>query len=1039
MFSEFFVGRPKFAFVISIVMTLAGLLAMVKLPIAEFPAITPPQVTITANYPGASAGVLEETVAGPIEDAVNGVEKMLYLSSKSGNDGSYSLTVTFDIGTDVDMALVNVQNRVKLAEPKLPQDVRNLGLKIAKKSPDILLLVSVYSPDESLDYPFISNYIKINIQSALKRVSGISDANIMGEAEYAMRLWMDPQAMARLAITPSDIVNALREQNVQVAAGKVGSPPYQRFQQTEYTLQVRGRLNSAEEFGNIIVRADATGAVIRLNQVARVEQGQYNYGVTGKFNGQPAANIALYLQPGANALEAGNEVKATMARLAERFPDGLAYGINYDTTRYVNVAVEQVLDTLKEAVILVILVTFVFLGSLRATLVPTIAIPVSLIGTFAVLLVAGFSINTVTLFGLILAIGIVVDDAILVVENTDRILHHNKDMTPREATIQAMREVTGPVIATTLVLLAVFVPVAFLPGITGQMYRQFAVTICVSVLISSINALTLSPALCSLLLRREEHPPRWFVAFTRFFDGLTERYGRGVSFTLRRLGLLAVAYAVMMGALGWGGASVATGFVPPEDKGLLLVDVKLPDASAFGRTQDIVNDITKKLQGETAVESVTSIAGYSILSGSAQSNSAVMFVVLKHWDERQDKAQGLFALYFRLNKEMYEAFPGAEIRVLPLPPVPGVGTVGGMQFVVQDTLSRSYPELATQVNNLIAEATQSPKLSNVFSTYRANVPQYFIDIDREKAKMLGIPLSEVFQTLQAQLGSQYINDYNLFGQTYRVLIQAEPQFRSTIQDLEQFQVRSQKGEMVPLGSLMSIKQIHGPDSVGRYNLFRSADINASPAPGVSTAEAMAALEALALEVLPAGYTFEWTGMSYQEKMAGSSAIWAFVLAMVFVYLFLVAQYESWSVPVAIICVVPIALMGSMLLFWGLGLALNLYAQIGMVLLIGMAAKNAILIVEFAKVEREERGVDIREAALNAAKLRFRAVNMTGISFILGVIPLVMASSAGANGQKSLGITILAGMLAALVIGTVMIPGFYVIIQSIRERVKQAWR
>lgn len=1036
MFSRFFIERPKFALVVSIVLTLAGMLSMSVLPISEYPAISPVSISVNARYPGASAEIVEQTVAAPIEDAVNGVEDMIYMSSKSANDGSYNLTVTFEVGADADMSLVRVQNRVKLAEPRLPQEVRQTGLEIDQQSPDILKIISVYSPNNSLDYAFISNYIKINVQSNLARINGVSKANILGEAEYSMRLWLDPDKMARLQITTNDVAGALQEQNIQVAAGKVGAPPFETNLQTEYTLQTKGRLQDPEEFENIVLRANPDGSATYLRDIARIELGQSSYNFFGEVDKQPAVNIALYLLPDANALEAGEAVNQMMADLAKTFPDDMDYKIGYDTTRYVSTAISQVINSLFQAVGLVILITFIFLGSLRSTMVPAVAIPVSLIATFSVLLMLDMSINTVTLFGLILAIGIVVDDAILVIENCDRHLRDDPNMSTKDAAILTMEEVGGAVISTTLVLLAVFVPVALLPGITGEMYRQFAVTICVAVVFSSLNALSLSPALCSLLLKSgEQKDPAWYQKFTAGFDRITEKYDSGVSWVLRKLVVVGVIFATWVALLGVGFLNLPTGFVPPEDKGILMVNVQLPDASSIKRTKDAIDKVSDILAEDPVVETVTSITGFSILTGAMSSNAGSLFVVLDHWDERTNPDEIVFALAQRTNAAAFRAVPEARVVAIPPPAVPGMGSVGGFELILEDTLSRSPAELANVLNLVISKANQTPGLDGVFTTYRANVPQYFIDVDRTKAKNLGVPLTEIFKTLQAQMGSLYVNDFNIFGQTYQVIMQAESPFRSDLTGLERFHVRSNSGDMVPLSTLVSTRPILGPDISQRYNLYRSASILGQPASGYSTGEAMAIFEEIMADSLPDGYQFEWTGMAYQEQQAGSTAVVAFLMAMVFIYLFLVAQYESWSIPIAIMLVVPMALGGAVAALYLTGLALNLYAQIGLVLLIGMAAKNAILIVEFARSEREERGKEISVAAQDAGRLRFRAVSMTAISFILGILPLVLASGAGAFGQISLGVTVMGGMLAALLVGTFFVPGFYVMVQSTRERLK----
>ena len=1034
MISAFFIDRPKFALVISIALTLAGLIAIAVLPVAEYPNITPPQVTVSANYAGASAAVVEETVAAPIEDVVNGVEEMIYMSSNSANDGSYTLNVTFDVGTDPDMALVRVQNRVALAEPKLPAEVTAQGLTIDKQSPDILMIISAYSGDGSLDYAFISNYLKINVQNTLKRLPGISKADILGSADYSMRLWLNPDQMAHFGVTTTDIRHALQEQNVQVAAGKIGAPPFSDELQNEYTLQTKGRLIEPEEFAAVVLKALPDGSAVYLRDVAEIEMGQKTYNINGEYNGQPAVNLALYLQTGANALQTEEAVIAELAHLAQYFPTGLDYAISYDTTRYIRTAISQVVTSLFQAVVLVILITFVFLGNWRTTLVPAVTIPVSLIGSFVVLLAIGMSINTVTLFGLILAIGIVVDDAILVIENTDRHLRQDTSLTPKQATLKTMQQVAGPIVATTLVLLAVFIPVALLPGITGEMYRQFAVTICVAVVISSINALSLSPVLCSLLLKPgKQRDAGWYRAFNRAFERVTHGYSRGVAQLVRRTIGLGCAFIVILVVLGLGAFNTPTAFVPAEDKGAFFVNIQLPDAASLTRTEAVVDKIATAIEQDERIASVTAISGYSVLSGTGQSNSATLFVSLIPWDQRTDKADSVFSISQQINMQANRAIPEAQIVALAPPAIPGMGAVGGLEFIIEDTLGRSYADLANVVNTIVADANQQPALNSVFSTYRANVPQFFVDIDRLKAKNLGIPLADIFGTLQAQLGSMYINDFNVYGQTYQVIMQADAPFRSDINALQRYYVRAANGDMVPLSTLVTTRPVLGPDVAVRYNLFRSAIVRGNSAAGYSSGEGITAFEEAAATSLPDGYRYEWTRMTYQEIKAGNLAVYAFVLALIFIYLFLVAQYESWSIPLAIILVVPIAIAGAMIGLLVTGTALNLYAQIGLVLLIGMAAKNAILIVEFACDLHDREGKSIIEAAKEAAKLRFRAVNMTALSFIIGILPLVFASGAGMFGQRSLGITIFAGMLAALLIGTFFIPGFYVIVQRVRER------
>ena len=1032
MISHFFISRPKFAFVISIVIVMAGLIALKMMPIAEFPDITPPQVIVTASYPGANAETIAKTVIAPLEQQINGVKNMIYMSSTSSNDGSASIKVSFDVGTNPDMNTVNVQNRVSQATSQLPEEVIRQGVTVKEQSSNILMILNIYSEDERYGDIYLSNFTSLNILDSVSRIHGVGDASILGSMDYAMRIWLDPNKMSGFGLSVQDVINAISQQNVQVAAGQIGAAPSSSKQQFQYTVQTLGRLSSVKEFKKIIVKAKEDGSQIRLSDVAKVELGATSYSAHGQLNGKPCANLAIYQLPEANALEVADAVKSEINRLSKNFPPGIKCKILYDTTNYVNVSIDEVVKTLFIAVILVVLVVYLFLQDWRTTLIPTIAIPVSLIGTFALLLTLGYSINTITLFALILAIGIVVDDAIVVVENVNRIIKE-ENLSPVEATKKSMDQVTGPIIATTLVLMAVFVPVAFIPGITGELYRQFAVTISVSVLISALNALTLSPALCATILKPiKKKPFIIFIWFNNMFSWITKKYNSVVSLAARKLKLVILFFILLLITSLFLYKSIPSGFLPNEDRGAFMLDIKLPQGASLQRTNRVMRKVVGILENTDGVANVMTVPGYSILSGASASNVGLGICVLEDWSKRLSPDLYLNAIVKKVNNELIK-IPSADIFAFNIPPINGLGNTGGFEYILQSVINVNPSKLAEVMNDTVYKANQEIELNRVYSTFRADVPQLYLNIDRDKAEKMGVPLSEVFVTLQAYLGSLYVNQFNKFGKVYKVMIQAAEKYRDEVEDIYNLYVRNSKGKMVPLRTLSTVKTILGPDVINRYNMLTSVTINGDAASGYSSGDSITAMEKISKN-LPSGYTFSWTGTAYQEILAGNVVIFIFTLALIFIYLFLVAQYESWMTALTVMLSVPVACFGALLAVKITGIVNNVYTQIGIVLLFGLATKTAILIVEFAKKQREN-GVSIIESAEKAANLRFRAVVMTAIAFILGVFPLVIAIGAGAQGRRSIGTAVFGGMVMATVLGTVLVPVFFVIIQKISERGK----
>lgn len=1045
MLSQFFIDRPRFAFVISIIIMVAGFIALGVMPVSQYPEMTPSQVSVTAVYPGADAETIQKTVVQPLESKINGTKRMMYVSSSASDDGTASINVTFPAGTDGDINTVNVQNRVTQVTSQLPDVVKQQGVITQEQSTSFLLIISLYSPNKTYNSLFLSNYLSLYVNDELARVNGVGSTTLFGSSDYAMRIWLDRDRMTALKMNVEEVLTALKDQNVQTAAGAVGDAPIGEDQEFRYSVQTQGRLESPEEFGKIIVRTDPDGSQVRLSDIAEIELGGEDYTSTARLyssendQGLPTGLLAVFQLTDANALEIAAKCKAKMEELKKAFPPDIEYGIYYDSTKFVTASIAEVVETLVIAVLLVILVTFIFLQNWRATLIPTLAIPVSLIGTFAVLLVLGYSINLITLFALILAIGIVVDDAIVVVENVFRLMEE-EHLDPVAAAKKSMMQVTGPVVATTLVLLAMFVPVCFLSGITGEIYRQFGVTISVAVLISSVNALTLSPALCATLLRSENHQKRkpfiLFRAFNAVFARLTGGYVAVVSSFSRKAFLTMILYFLLCAGTVHLYNQVPSGFIPQEDQGAFFVELQLPDAAAFPRTDSVVNRVAAQVSKIPGVTQVMAISGRSMLNSNTASNSAFMVGIMAPWNERktpETSQNAILGASVGIASELQEA----AMMTFPVPTIPGLGSVGGFTFVIEDTTGTSPARLAEAIRLVTQEAETGnypaldPRL--LMSTFRANVPRIFLTLDREKAKTLGISIAAVNAVLQGLQGYSYVNDFNKFGKVYKVEIQGAAEGRATVEQLKQLYVRNDRGDMVPLSTLVEVETRFGPTLLQRYNLYSSVRLMGNSATGYSSGEAIAAMESIAEKVLPDGMRYEWTDMSYQEKQAGNQTLYVYALALLFIYLFLVAQYESWMIPLSVMLSVPIALCGSVCFLMMYGIDNNIYAQVGFVLLFGLACKTAILIVEFAKEQHDRTGMPIVEAAVFAAKLRFRAVLMTAVSFILGVLPLVIATGAGAESRKALGAVVFGGMLISCIFGTLLVPVFYTAAQALIDR------
>ncbi len=1036
--SKFFIDRPIFAGVLSLLIVIAGLVALRGLPISEYPEVVPPSVVVRAQYPGANPKVIAETVATPLEESINGVEGMLYMGSQATTDGVMTLTVTFQLGTDPDKAQQLVQNRVSQAEPRLPEEVRRLGVTTVKSSPDITMVVHLVSPNDRYDINYLRNYAVLNVKDRLARIEGVGQVQIFGGGDYAMRVWLDPQKVAQRGLSAGDVVAAIRGQNVQAAAGVVGASPGLPGVDLQLSVNAQGRLQTEQEFGDIIVKTGTDGAVTRLRDVARLEMGAADYSLRSLLNNQPAVGMGVFQAPGSNALEISAQVRATMAELQQHMPEGVEYRIAYDPTQFVRASIDSVITTLLEAIALVVLVVILFLQTWRASIIPLLAVPVSVVGTFAVLHLLGLSINALSLFGLVLAIGIVVDDAIVVVENVERNIEAG--LSPREATYRAMREVSGPIIAIALVLVAVFVPLAFISGLTGQFYKQFAVTIAISTMISAINSLTLSPALAALLLKGHHEPKDaltrgmdrafggFFRAFNRVFLRGAASYSGGVHRAIGRKALMMAIYLALAGLTVGLFKAVPSGFVPAQDKQYLIGFAQLPDGATLDRTDAVIQRMGEITRQNPNVEDAIAFPGLSINGFTNSSNAGIVFATLKPFAERRNADQSGAAVAGQLN-QAYGEIQDAFVVMFPPPPVAGLGTTGGFKLQLEDKASLGYEAMDAAVKAFMAKAYQTPELAGMFTSWQVNVPQLYADIDRTRARQLGVPVTEIFDTLQIYLGSLYVNDFNRFGRTYSVRAQADAPYRARAEDIGLLKVRATSGEMIPLSALMKVDASFGPERAMRYNGYLTADINGGPAPGFSSGQAQAAIERIAAETLPAGIGFEWTELTYQEILAGHSALWVFPLAILLVFLVLAAQYESLTLPLSILLIVPMGLLAAMTGVWLDGGDNNVFTQIGLIVLVGLSAKNAILIVEFAR-ELEFAGRTPVQAAIEASRLRLRPILMTSLAFVMGVLPLVLASGAGAEMRSAMGVAVFAGMIGVTAFGLFLTPVFYVLLRQL---------